>query len=163
MIFFTMFVHKTFVSKVQNSTPQFVSQQSRNLLRFGQRYSRRNPRKWPPCCLVHSASDKLHQNMARKRPQSTKEQKRSSKKTFSAPRGGVNIKSNAICAKNSRSSTTRARSVKRDLKSTDAPSKSTATNPGDSNDIAKEKGGYSLDKDCCELKPAKATLVAFVE
>lgn len=78
--------------------------------------------------------------MARKRAQSTKEQKGSSKKTSSASRGGVNSKSNAICAKNNfRSSTTRARSrsVKRDLKSTDVSSKRTQDNPG-----AKENGAF---------------------
>lgn len=85
--------------------------------------------------------------MARKRAQSTKEQKESSKKTSSSSRGSVNSKSNAIYAKNFRSSTTRARSVKRDLKSTDASSKRTQDNQGDSNDIVKEKGRYSLDKD----------------
>ena len=91
--------------------------------------------------------------MARKRAQSTKEQKESSKKTSSSSRGSVNSKSNAICAKNFRSSTTRARSVKRDLKSTDASSKRTQDNQGDSNDIVMEKGRYSLDKDCFELAP----------
>ena len=138
---------------------RFVSRQSRNLLltswsRFDQRYSigsTGNPRKWPPCCLEDSASAKLYQNMARKRAQSTKEQKGSSKKTSPAPRGGLNSKSNAICAKNSRSSTTRARSVKRDLKSTDAPSKNTPVNLDDSNGMVKEKGRYSLDMDWCEL------------
>ena len=85
--------------------------------------------------------------MARKRAQSTKEQKESRKKVSPASRGGVKSKSNAICTKNSRSSTTRARSVKRDLKSTDASSKRTPVNQDDSNDIAKEKGKYSLDKD----------------
>lgn len=91
--------------------------------------------------------------MARKRAQSTKGQKGSSKKTSPTPRGGVNRKSNAICTKNSRSSTTRARSVKRDLKSTDTPSKRTPVNVDDSIGIAKEKGRCSLDKDCCELTP----------
>ena len=100
--------------------------------------------------------------MARKRTQSTKEQKGNSKATFSASRGGVNSKSNAICAKNSRSSTTRARSVKRDVKSTNAASKRTPINLRKSNDIAEEKGRYSLDLGLLRTD-AKAALLAFGE
>ena len=91
--------------------------------------------------------------MARKRAHSTKEQKGSRRKTSSTSRGGVNSKSSAICVKNSRSSKPRARSVKRDLKSTDAPSKKSPINLGDSNDIANGKGGYSSNNDCCEMTP----------
>jgi len=137
-----------------------MSRQSRNILRgfppFDQRYSIENlgnPRKWPPCCLEDSASHKLYENMARKRAQSTKEQKGSRKKTSPVSRGGVKSKSDAICTKNSRSSTARARSVKQDVKSTDASLKRTPVNQDDSNDMAKEKGRYSLDKNRCKLTP----------
>ncbi|KAL9959833.1 hypothetical protein ACROYT_G033190 [Oculina patagonica] len=78
--------------------------------------------------------------MAKKRSESAKAKEDNTKKTFSASRGSVNSKSNAISARNSRSTTTRARSAKRDLKSTDVCSKSTSVNQGDSKDIVTEKG-----------------------